>query len=78
MNSIMHQDMSWFDMADDGSLTTRLSSDTQIIQDGISEKFGLFIICIAQFIAGFIVAFVKGWNLAVVMLATISIMAAVG
>jgi ATP-binding cassette subfamily B (MDR/TAP) protein 1 len=74
----MHQDMTWFDKADDGSLTTRLSSDTQIIQDGISEKFGLFITCVAQFIAGFIVAFVKGWNLAVVMLATIPIMAAVG
>ncbi|KAI8878309.1 P-loop containing nucleoside triphosphate hydrolase protein [Backusella circina FSU 941] len=78
MNSIMHQDMSWFDKANDGSLTTRLASDTQIIQDGISEKFGLFITCVAQFIAGIVVAFVKGWNLAVVMLATIPVMLMVG
>jgi ATP-binding cassette subfamily B (MDR/TAP) protein 1 len=78
MNSIMHQDMSWFDKADDGSLTTRLASDTQIIQDGISEKFGLFITCVSQFIGGLVVAFVKGWNLAVVMLATIPVMLAVG
>jgi ATP-binding cassette subfamily B (MDR/TAP) protein 1 len=78
LNSIMHQDMSWFDKADDGSLTTRLASDTQIIQDGLSEKFGFMITCTAQFIAGFVVAFIKGWNLAVVMLAAVPAMLIVG
>jgi ATP-binding cassette subfamily B (MDR/TAP) protein 1 len=56
--------MGWFDKAEEGSLTTRLAADTQLIQDGISEKFGLLIQCAGQFIAGFIVAFIKGWNLA--------------
>jgi ATP-binding cassette subfamily B (MDR/TAP) protein 1 len=64
MHAIMTQDMAWFDKADEGSIVTRLSSDIQIIQDGISEKFGLFVMCISQLIAGFIVAFVRGWNLA--------------
>lgn len=64
MHSIMHQDMAWFDMADNGSLVTRLSSDINLIQDGISEKMGLFVMCIAQFVAGFVVAFTQGWNLA--------------
>jgi ATP-binding cassette subfamily B (MDR/TAP) protein 1 len=78
LNSIMHQDMTWFDKADDGSLTTRLASDTQIIQDGISEKFGLMVNCICQFLSGFIVAFVKGWQLAVVLLASVPVMMAAG
>ncbi|KAL7321325.1 hypothetical protein PS15m_001109 [Mucor circinelloides] len=78
MHSIMHQDMAWFDMADDGSLVTRLSSDINLIQDGISEKMGLFIMSIAQFVAGFVVAFTQGWNLAVIMLATIPVMAVTG
>ncbi|KAI9482877.1 MAG: P-loop containing nucleoside triphosphate hydrolase protein [Benjaminiella poitrasii] len=78
MHSIMHQEMAWFDKANDGSLVTRLSSDIQLIQDGISEKFGLFIVCIVQFITGFIVAFVKGWNLAVIMLVTIPVMGITG
>jgi ABC-type multidrug transport system fused ATPase/permease subunit len=60
LHSVLNQDMSWFDSAKDGSLNTRLASDTQIIQDGISEKFGLFVTLVAQFIGGFIVAFVKG------------------
>ncbi|KAI8983617.1 P-loop containing nucleoside triphosphate hydrolase protein [Pilobolus umbonatus] len=78
MHSIMHQDMEWFDKADNGSLVSRLSVDTQIIQDGISEKFGIFIICIAQFVSGFVVAFVSGWKLALVMLATIPVMGVTG
>jgi ATP-binding cassette subfamily B (MDR/TAP) protein 1 len=64
MHSILHQDMAWFDMADDGSLVTRLSGDINLIQDGVSEKMGLFIMCISQFISGFVVAFTQGWNLA--------------
>jgi ATP-binding cassette subfamily B (MDR/TAP) protein 1 len=60
LHSVLKQDMSWFDSAKDGSLNTRLASDTQIIQDGISEKFGLFVTLVAQFVGGFVVAFVKG------------------
>lgn len=60
LHSVLKQDMSWFDKAADGSLNTRLASDTQLIQDGISEKMGLLVQLIAQFIGGFVVAFVKG------------------
>ncbi|KAI8882790.1 hypothetical protein K501DRAFT_323826 [Backusella circina FSU 941] len=78
LNSIMNQDMAWFDKAEDGSLTTRLASDTQIIQDGISEKFGFMVNGIFQFLSGFIVAFVKGWNLAIVLLASVPVMMIAG
>jgi ABC-type multidrug transport system fused ATPase/permease subunit len=60
LHSVLNQDMGWFDAAEDGSLNTRLASDTQIIQDGISEKFGQFVQLLAQFVAGLIVAFIKG------------------
>lgn len=60
LNSVLKQDMSWFDAAEDGSLNTRLASDTQIVQDGISEKFGQFVTLIAQFTAGFVVALIRG------------------
>lgn len=64
VHAILRQEMGWFDKAEEGSLTTRLAADTQLIQDGISEKFGLLIQCAGQFVAGFIVAFIKGWRLA--------------
>ncbi|KAJ3243519.1 hypothetical protein HDU78_000400 [Chytriomyces hyalinus] len=78
MRSILRQDMSWFDMAEEGSLTTRLAQDTALIQDGISEKAGLCVQCLAQFITGFVIAFVKGPTLALVLLAAIPVMAGVG
>lgn len=74
VHSILRQDMAWFDTADEGSLTTRLAADTNIIQDGISEKFGLLIQCLAQFASGFIIAFVRGWRLALVLLAALPLM----
>ncbi|OAC98869.1 hypothetical protein MUCCIDRAFT_149394 [Mucor lusitanicus CBS 277.49] len=78
VHAILRQEMGWFDKAEEGSLTTRLTTDTQLIQDGISEKFGLLVMCVGQFVTGFVVAFVKGWRLAVVMLATLPLMAGAG
>ncbi|KAI8094285.1 putative ABC transporter protein [Thamnidium elegans] len=78
VHAILRQEMGWFDKAEEGSLTTRLATDTQLIQDGISEKFGLLVMCLGQFITGFVVAFVKGWRLAVVMLATLPLLAGAG
>jgi ATP-binding cassette subfamily B (MDR/TAP) protein 1 len=78
VHSILRQDMSWFDKSEEGSLTTRLATDTEMIQDGISEKFGQFLATFAQFAAAFIVAFVKGWRLAVVMLAFLPCLAITG
>lgn len=74
VHAILRQDMTWFDKADEGSLTTRLAADTNLIQDGISEKFGQLIQSLSQFICGFVVAFVKGWRLALVLLAALPVM----
>ncbi|KAK4518231.1 uncharacterized protein ATC70_001583 [Mucor velutinosus] len=78
VHSVLRQDMSWFDMAAEGSLTTRLANDTQLIQEGISEKFGQFVMLLSQFIAGFVVAFIKGWRLAVIMLAVMPLLVVAG
>ncbi|KAI7854460.1 P-loop containing nucleoside triphosphate hydrolase protein [Circinella umbellata] len=77
VHAILKQDMSWFDKAEEGSLTTRLATDTQMIQDGISEKLGLLIQMVASLITGVVIAMAKGWQLAVVMLAPIPILAGV-
>ncbi|KAK4510403.1 uncharacterized protein ATC70_004833 [Mucor velutinosus] len=78
LKSVLHQDMSWFDQSKEGSLNTRLASDTQLIQDGISEKAGLLISFFAQFVGGFVVAFVKGWQMALVLLVAVPLLGASG
>ncbi|KAI7878443.1 p-glycoprotein [Lichtheimia hyalospora FSU 10163] len=70
MHSILRQDMGWFDQADEGSLTTRLATDVQLIQDGISERFGAMLRAFASFIIGILMALAMAWRLALVLIAT--------
>ncbi|KAG2199508.1 hypothetical protein INT47_009962 [Mucor saturninus] len=78
VHAVLRQEMGWFDEASEGSLNTRLATDTQLIQDGISEKFGRFIMFSSQFIGGFAVAFSRGWRLAVIMLAVMPLLVMTG
>ncbi|KAI9208122.1 P-loop containing nucleoside triphosphate hydrolase protein, partial [Polychytrium aggregatum] len=75
---VLRQDMGWFDLAGEGSLTTRLAQDTQLIQDGISEKAGMCIQSVSQFVTGFVIAFTKGPKLAVILLAALPLLGIVG
>ncbi|OAD08180.1 hypothetical protein MUCCIDRAFT_31978 [Mucor lusitanicus CBS 277.49] len=77
LHSILKQDMTWFDTAKDDSLLTRLASDTQLIQDGISEKLGLCISFCCQFLAGFAVGFYKGYKMALTMFAVCPLLVAI-
>ncbi|KAL1916373.1 uncharacterized protein VTP21DRAFT_5990 [Calcarisporiella thermophila] len=67
--AILQQDQSWFDLTESESLNTRLSSDTFLIQEGISDKVGLVIKNVTQVISGFTMAFIFGWRLSLVLLA---------
>ncbi|KAJ3063793.1 (ABC) transporter, partial [Quaeritorhiza haematococci] len=76
--AILRQDIGWFDSRETGDLTSRLISDTALIQEAISEKMGMNIQFIVTFLAGFVIAFVKGWQLALVICAVIPILAVCG
>ncbi|KAJ3296002.1 ATP-binding cassette, sub-B (MDR TAP), member 4, partial [Blyttiomyces sp. JEL0837] len=67
--AVLRQDVAWFDRNQTGDVTTRMTSDVITIQDGISEKVGQVIQSGSTFTAGFIIAFVKGWRLALVLCA---------
>ncbi|KAM0921567.1 hypothetical protein ACQ4PT_006759 [Festuca glaucescens] len=72
LNSVLKQDMSFFDTEmKSGHIVSGISADTILIQDAIGEKVGKFLQLITTFIGGFTVAFIKGWLLTIVMLSTI-------
>ncbi|KAG0199551.1 Multidrug resistance protein 1 [Mortierella sp. GBA30] len=71
-HAILRQDMSWHDTGRQSeSLTTRLSSDTQLIFDGLADKVGLCLSNFTTFIAGFVIGFWKGWKLSLVLMASV-------
>lgn len=77
--AIMRQDIGWFDTVKTGELTTRITNDVNLVQDGLGEKFGFVFMNVVAFVVAFIIAFVKGWKLTFICLCVIPfIVAAAG
>ncbi|KNE63213.1 hypothetical protein AMAG_08361 [Allomyces macrogynus ATCC 38327] len=70
IRATMRQDIAWFDRNKAGDLTTRLTSDALLFQEGISEKVALACGYLVQFITGFVIAFTQSWKLTLVLMAT--------
>ena len=51
----MRQNIGFFDKLGAGEITTRITADTNLVQDGISEKIGLTLAAIATFITAFVI-----------------------
>ncbi|KAG2600074.1 ABC transporter B family member 9-like isoform X1 [Panicum virgatum] len=72
LKSVLRQEIAFFDVEmTTGQIVSRMSGDTVLVQDAIGEKVGKFQQLIATFVGGFVIAFVKGWILSLVMLACI-------
>ncbi|XP_078169625.1 ABC transporter B family member 4-like [Carex rostrata] len=72
LKAVLRQDIAYFDKEmTTGKVTGRISSDTVLIQDAIGENVGKCLQLVSTFIGGFVVAFIKGWLLSLVMLSSI-------
>ncbi|KAJ5661558.1 uncharacterized protein N7477_009174 [Penicillium maclennaniae] len=71
LEAILRQNIAYFDKLGAGEVTTRITADTNLIQDGISEKVGLTLTAVATFVTAFIVAYIKYARLAGICTSTI-------
>lgn len=69
INAILRQEIGWFDTQDTGELTTRISGDTVLVQEALGIKIGSALQFLATFLGGFILGFIQGWKLTLVILA---------
>ncbi|CAA0832375.1 ABC transporter B family member 9 [Striga hermonthica] len=77
LRTILRQDIEFFDtQTTTGEVIGRMSGDTVLIQEAMGEKVGKFIQNMSTFFGGFLLAFVKGWRLAIVLFATIPVLVA--
>jgi ATP-binding cassette subfamily B (MDR/TAP) protein 1 len=56
LQAILRQNIAFFDRLGPGEVTTRIETDTHLIQEGISDKIAISVFFIAIFIAGFVIA----------------------
>lgn len=79
LKTILRQDITFFDTeTSTGEVIGRMSGDTILIQDAMGEKVAKFIQLVSTFIGGFVIAFVKGWELALVLMACIPMVVVAG
>ncbi|CAH8333242.1 unnamed protein product [Eruca vesicaria subsp. sativa] len=79
LKTILRQDIVFFDVeTNTGEVIGRMSGDTVLILDAMSEKVGRFIQLLSTFVCGYAIAFMKGWLLTLVMLTSIPLVATAG
>ena len=69
--AILRQNVGFYDKLGAGEITTRITADTNLVQDGISEKIALTLTALATFVAAFVIGFVKYWKLTLILMSTI-------
>ncbi|CAK9309521.1 unnamed protein product [Citrullus colocynthis] len=79
LKSMLNQDISLFDTeASTGEVIAAITGDIVIVQDAISEKVGNFLHYISRFISGFIIGFVRVWQISLVTLSIVPLIALAG
>ncbi|KAL8139050.1 hypothetical protein V2J09_005051 [Rumex salicifolius] len=79
LKAIIRQDVAFFDTeTNTGEVIGRMSGDTVLIQNAMGEKVGQFIQLTSTFLGGFVIGFVKGWLLTLVMLSCIPLVVIAG
>ncbi|KAJ3591657.1 hypothetical protein NHX12_006789 [Muraenolepis orangiensis] len=66
---VMRMEIGWFDCNSVGELNTRISDDINKINNAIADQVSIFVERISTFIFGFMVGFIGGWKLTLVVIA---------
>jgi ATP-binding cassette subfamily B (MDR/TAP) protein 1 len=66
LQSLLRQDMSYFDSKDAGSPSVKVTTNGNLVTNGISEKLAVFVQSCATFVAAFVVAFAVQWKLTLI------------
>ncbi|XP_018422366.1 PREDICTED: multidrug resistance protein 1A-like, partial [Nanorana parkeri] len=73
-HAVLRQDISWFDNCVISELASQSRKDVSKINDGIGEQLAMMFQYASTFLAGFVIGFVKGWKLTLVVLAVSPLM----
>ncbi|XP_045798721.1 ABC transporter B family member 1 [Trifolium pratense] len=79
LEAALKQDIEFFDTeVRTSDVVAAINTDAVMVQDAISEKLGNFIHYMATFVSGFVVGFTAVWQLALVTLAVVPMIAVIG
>ncbi|KXS94977.1 hypothetical protein AC578_9477 [Pseudocercospora eumusae] len=67
LKAVLRQNGAYFDKLGSGEVVTRITADTNVIQEGMSEKIELALSALSTFVSAYIVGFIKFWKLTLIM-----------
>jgi len=76
--SLLQQEIAYYDSINPNEISTKLAEQCFNIQQGIGDKVPVFLYGVTQFIAGFIIGFIKGWQLTLVLASFLPIFSLAG
>jgi len=72
--SLLHQEIAFFDSINPNEISSKIAEECFQIQGGIGEKVSTFIYSIAMMISGFLIGYIFGWQLALVLTSLIPLL----
>jgi ABC-type multidrug transport system fused ATPase/permease subunit len=72
---VLHKDVEWFDGEDPASLPLQITADAQKFGEAWGDKLGMAFMGMSTFVFGYILAYIKGWQIALAMTATLPLIA---
>ncbi|XP_063233075.1 ATP-dependent translocase ABCB1-like isoform X2 [Bacillus rossius redtenbacheri] len=73
LQSVLHQEVSWFDVNDTGDFASRMAEDISKLEDGIGEKVGMCEVYLTAFLGSLGLAFYRGWELTLICLISLPV-----
>ena len=78
LTALLRQEMGFFDVHDSGALLARVVTDTNSIQEAISQKLPNFIHHGSAGLLGVLIGLIRGWQMALVVSSTLPLLLAAG
>ncbi|TIA38173.1 multidrug resistance protein, partial [Aureobasidium pullulans] len=66
LETLLRRDMTFFDSKEGGSPSSKVTTNGNLINNGISDKLSLTVQCVSTFVSAFVVALVTQWKLALI------------
>ncbi|CAE7448345.1 ABCB1 [Symbiodinium natans] len=74
-DAMLHRDVGWFDTHSPGALPGEMTADLETFAEGFGSKLGVSAMAFAGLCVGLTVGFVLSWEIALLMLVTLPLMA---
>ncbi|EFR00485.1 leptomycin B resistance protein pmd1 [Nannizzia gypsea CBS 118893] len=78
LRTILRQNIAFFDTLGAGDVTTCITSDMNLIQEGITSKVSMGLTAVATFFSAYTITYIQYWRLGLIMTSTVVVMLLTG